>query len=412
MPFKEIHPMDERWSLVREMLRAEESVSELCHRYQVGRSTGYRWKDRFEIEGKAGLTDRSHAPHECPHRLSEAIAERIIAVRRNHPRWGPVKVRAWLMDRWPKQHWPWPSTIGELFNREGLTVKRRKRSRVPASAPLSAAVEPNDIWTVDFKGWFRTGDGARCDPLTMEDASSRYCMRCQVLEKMDVEAVWPIFDAAFREFGLPDFMRSDNGSPFASVGAGGLSPLAVRLIKAGITPQRIEPGKPQQNGRHERMHLTILLEAASPPAANRRAQQRAFDRFRRVYNEERPHQALGNKPPARFYRPSLRRYSGRLREPEYAGDVDVRRVRNNGEIKWRGNLVYLSGTLRDEPVALEEIADARWQVRYGPVELGVINHRGQLERCIAKRRRREGRGAALPNGSAPRPSLDPVARTC
>lgn len=405
MPWKETCPVVERALFVQEYLRGELTMSELCRQHGISRKTGYKFLGRFEAEGKGGLVDRSHAPHACPHGLSGKTIERLIEVRRTHMTWGPRKVRAYLMDRYPRANWPAASTIGDLYAREGLTVPRRKRRKSPASAPFATALEPNDIWTVDFKGWFRTGDGERCNPLTMQDAQSRFLLRCQALEKMDVDAVWPIFDAAFREFGLPQFLRSDNGSPFASVGIGGLSPLSIRVIKAGVTPERIEPGKPQQNGRLERFHLTLARETASPPAADRTAQQRVFNRFRRSYNEERPHEALGQIPPTRIYRPSPRRYSGRLREPEYGGDVEVRRVRSRGEIKWRGNSIYVGEALAGEPVALEEIDDAYWRLRYGPIELGTIDRMGELERPARKRRgRNEGRGAALRNGSAPRPS--------
>jgi hypothetical protein len=203
-------------------------------------------------------------------------------------------------------------------------------------------------------------------------------MRCQVVKRPTGACVWPIFDAALREFGVPLRVRSDNGPPFAGLGAGGLSALAIRLIKAGITPERIAPGKPQQNGRHERFHLTLKNETAAPPAASLRAQQRRFDAFRTLYNEERPHEALGQTPPARHYAASERRYSGRLREPEYESGIDVRRVRHNGEIKWQSHTLYLSQTLSGEPVAAEPIADGLWLLRYGPVELGIVDHRGRL----------------------------------
>lgn len=222
---------------------------------------------------------------------------------------------------------------------------------------LRSSVAPNDVWGIDFKGWFRTGDGRRCDPLSLSDLSTRLILRLQVVERMDTETVWRLLDAAFREYGLPLALRSDNGAPFASTGVGGPSRLAVRLIKAGVVPERIEPGRPQQNGRQERLHLTVQQETASPPAASLRAQQRRFDAFRREFNEERPHEALGQMPPARLYVPSLRSYSGRLREPQYEAAWEVRRVRSNGEIKWGGELLYISEALAGEPVGLEPIAD-------------------------------------------------------
>jgi transposase InsO family protein len=286
-----------------------------------------------------------------------------------------VKVRAYLERGAPKTDWPVASTIGELFDREGLTVKRRLRRRSPpSSAPFAHCGAANDVWCIDFKGWFLTGDGKRCEPLTVTDAYSRYLLRCQALPHTDTDHVWPVLDAAFREFGLPHYMRSDNGSPFASCGAGGLSKLSVKLIKAGVTPERIAPGKPQQNGRHERMHLTLLQDVADPPAHSMREQLRRLRHFQQMYNEERPHQALDNATPAERYRASARRFDGILREPEY-GDQDVRRVRLNGEIKLDGKFVYINAALAGEPVGLVE-SEGCWTISYGPIMLGTIAYRG------------------------------------
>jgi putative transposase len=381
MPWRETCAMDERGLLVLDFCKGEMSIAELCRQYGVSRKTGYKWIARYEAEGLAGLEDRSHAPNECPHRISESVRYQVLAVRRAHPTWGPRKVRAWLEDRAPRRYWPAASTIGTWFDAAGVTVSRRRRCRVPESAPFNACSAANDVWTVDFKGWFRTADGERCDPLTLSDAHSRYLLRCQAVERPNDASVWPIFDAAFREFGLPKAVRSDNGPPFASRAAGGLSRLAVRLIKAGIVPERIEPGKPQQNGRHERFHLTLQHDTATPPAANRRAQQRRFDAFRKIYNEERPHEALGQTPPARSYAISPRRYSGRLREPEYPEAVHVRRVRAKGEIKWRGELVFISEVLAGEAIGCDESDDGICTLRYGPIVLGHIDSRSRLVRC-------------------------------
>jgi transposase InsO family protein len=372
--------MEERGLFIAEVLKEEASIAELSRRYEISRKTAYKWISRYEAEGMMGLKEGSHAPHHCPHRLSETIAEQVIEVRHAHPTWGARKIRAWLMDHRPKGKWPAASTIGELFEEHGLMVKRRRRLKVPLSAPFNSCHSANDVWTVDFKGWFRTSDGERCDPLTLKDAHSRYLLRCVAVQRPNGECVWPIFDAAFREFGLPKAMRSDNGAPFASLAAGGLSKLSVRLIKAGVIPERIMPGKPEQNGRHERFHLTLKRDTANPPAANRGAQQRRFDAFRRLYNEERPHEALGQTPPARHYAPSQRTYSGRLREPEYAAGLVVRRVRRNGEIRWRGNTLFLSEVLIGEPVGCDEQDDGSWCLTYGPVELGIIDNRGRLVR--------------------------------
>jgi hypothetical protein len=241
----------------------------------------------------------------------------------------------------------------------------------------------------------------------LSDLATRYVLRLQVLRRPDGEHVWPVLDAAFREFGLPKVMRSDNGAPFASTGAGGLTRLAVKLIKAGVVPERIAPGKPHENGRHERLHLTVEIEAVNPPAANARAQQRRFDEFRRVFNEVRPHEALGQTPPARHYHPPPSAYSGRLREPDYPSDHAVRRVRHSGEIKWRGERVFLSEALIGEPVGLAAIGDGLWLVRYGPIELGHVDAAGKFHKPAPQRRKTCGfvdNACALPTTpQAPQP---------
>jgi transposase InsO family protein len=352
-----------------------ESFAAVCRRFGMSRRVGYKWLGRYEEAGVAGLVDRSRAPHSHPQAMPDAIAERCLAVRRAHPRWGPAKVRAWLLRRAPQLHWPVASSIGDLFDREGLTVKRRLRRRSPpSSAPFADCTAPNDVWCVDFKGWFRTGDGSRCEPLTLSDAHSRYLLRCQAVARTDQAHVWPVLDAAFREFGLPWALRSDNGPPFASRGPGGLSKLSVKVIKAGVVPERIAPGKPQQNGRHERMHLTLLQDTADPPARSLRAQLVRLRAFQHLYNDERPHEALGNDTPAEHYTASPRRFDGVLREPGYGADHDIRRVRHNGEIRWHGETIYISEALTGEPIGLLEDADGNFTVCYGPILLGVIAH--------------------------------------
>jgi len=376
MPWRETEAMEERMKFLSDYLRGELSMSALCRFYGVSRKTGYKWLGRYRAEGLLGLEERSRRPMSSSGSVSEEIAAAILSVRGRHMTWGPRKVRAWLLDRHPDICWPAASTIGVLFDRAGLTVPRRRRVRVPPrTEPLAHCQAVNDIWTVDFKGWFRTGDGVRCDPLTIQDAHSRYLLRCRALAHTDGAAVWRQFDVLFRAYGLPRAVRSDNGPPFASRAAGGLSRLAVKLIKAGVMPERIEPGKPQQNGRHERLHLTLKQDTASPPAGSRRAQQGRFDRFEKIYNQERPHEALGQRPPASLYRPSPRVYSGRLESPDYRQDLQRRRVRSNGEIKWRGHLLFISEVLAGEPVGLEERDDGQWRVSYGPLDLGLINHK-------------------------------------
>jgi transposase InsO family protein len=375
MGWTETCAVDERMRFVVAVGKREESVAALCRRFGVSRKTGYKWLERYDEAGVEGLLDRSRAPLNHPQALSAAIAERCLAVRRAHPTWGPVKVRAWLARRAPRTQWPAVSTIGALFDREGLTVKRRVRHRSPpSSVPFAHCGAANDVWCMDFKGWFLTGDGTHCEPLTLSDAHSRYLLRCQVMGRTDEDHVWPVLDAAFREFGLPSRLRSDNGAPFASRGAGGLSKLSVKVIKAGVVPERIAPAKPQQNGRLERLHLTLLQDTADPPARSLREQIDRFKAFQKLYNEERPHQALGNDTPAEHYELSPRRWDGVLREPEYDEGHAVRRVRHNGEIRWRNDTVYINAALIGEPISLRETADDSWTVFYGPIALGVIPH--------------------------------------
>jgi transposase InsO family protein len=310
-------------------------------------------------------------------------------------------VRAYLERGAPKTNWPAASTIGELFDREGLTVKRRLRRRgPPSSAPFADCEAANDTWCIDFKGWFVTGDGKRCEPLTITDAHSRYLLRCQALARTDADHVWPVLDAAFREFGLPLYMRSDNGSPFASIGAGGLSRLSVNLIKAGVTPERITPGKPQQNGRHERMHLTLLQDAASPPSRSMRDQVKRLREFQRIYNDERPHESLDNATPAERYTASPRRFDGILRSPEY-DHQEVRWVRRNGEIKLGGKFVYINAALAGEPVGISE-GEGCQNIKYGPINLGTIAYR--TDKLRKPKRKRCGLGdnaARCPQGPQP-----------
>lgn len=377
MGYLETRAVDKRMRFVTAVEAGEETVAALCRRFDLSRKTGYKWLERYRAEGLDGLCDRSRAPLVHPRAVAAAIAERCLEARHAHPTWGPVKVRAWLERRAPEVAWPAASTIGVLFDRAGLTVRRRVRRRAPPTgAPFAACGAANEVWCIDFKGWFLTGDGRRCEPLTLSDAHSRYLLRCQALRRCDAAHVWPVLDAAFREFGLPERLRSDNGAPFASTGAGGLSRLAVKVIKAGVRPERIAPGKPQQNGRHERLHLTLLGDTASPPAPGLREQLDRFRRFQRLYNEERPHAALGNDTPAEHYAPSPRRWDGVLREPAYGAGGEVRRVRPNGAIRHQGSEVYVSQALAGEPVGLVEGADGCWHVRFGPIALGVIDHGG------------------------------------
>jgi transposase InsO family protein len=278
---------------------------------------------------------------------------------------------------------PAASTIGDLLKRSGLIRPRRRRLRVPLhSSPLQPSDRPNGLWAVDFKGHFALGDRSRCHPLTMSDDYSRYLLKCEGLSEPKTKPVRVEFERAFLEFGMPDRIRTDNGAPFASTSLGGLTELSVWWIKLGIVPERIEPGKPEQNGRHERMHRTLKDETTRPPCATLVEQQRTFDRFRHEYNDVRPHEALKQKPPAKVYVTSARAYSDRLREPEYGDDVLVRRTDEQGRLYRKGKRLLLTPCLSSEPVGLRAIDDGRWELLYGPVVLGVLNETRDEPRIV------------------------------
>jgi len=373
MPWRETCPMDQRVALVGDWLRQEWTITELGVRYGVSRKTVYKWVDRYATDAWDGLGERSRAPHQHGRARAAAVWEAVLAVRRAHPTWGPKKLRAVLQARESTTGWPAASTIGDRLRAAGLSApRRRRRSVVPLTQPLAAAQAPNDVWAADFKGWFRTRDGTRCDPLTINDACSRYALCCQIVDPSE-RGVRPWFERVFREYGLPRALRTDNGAPFATTGAGRLSHLAVWWLKLGIQVDRIAPGHPEQNGRQERFHLTLQQEASTPPAATRAAQQTRFDHVRRVYNEDRPHEALGQQPPARRYVASPRPYPARIEDPWYDATHAVRRVKETGQIKWHGDLVFVSEAVRGEWVGVAETAHGDWLVRFMQVELGQID---------------------------------------
>ena len=358
MPWTVSGVMEKRKEFVTDLLSGDWTMSELCRMHGISRPTGYAVQRRYAAAGEAGLAVRSHAPARHPNQTPAAIEQLVLCLRRAHPLWGPRPLKKVLEDRNPHVAIPAASTIGSIVEREGLTRHRPKRRRVaPYLQPFAAVEAPNDEWACDFKGWMRTGDGERIDPLTISDSSSRYLLRCQAVDKADTVRVRSIFEAAFREYGMPWAVRSDNGPPFASCALAGLSRLSVWWIKLGIVPQRIAAGHPEQNGRHERMHRTLKEATAAPPKANRRMQQQAFDRFRREYNEERPHQALAMQTPDAVYRSSPRVFPGRVPEPQYDTTMKVRRVFEHGQFFFNRHDVFLSKVLAGERIGLLPIDD-------------------------------------------------------
>lgn len=375
MPWKECSVLDQRLEFVAMFLKEELSMADLCRAFSVSRKTGYKLIHRYEMFGPDGLYDLSRAPHSHPNAVSDEVELAIIALRSLHPTWGPRKLLAYLARTSPEVSWPVTSTIGFILKRKGLVVPRRRRSKVIHAGlpPFAPDIGPNSIWSADFKGQFTLGDGNRCYPLTITDSFSRLILRCQGLPSTHTEGVRPIWIAAFREYGLPAAIRTDNGAPFASHGLGGLSRLAVWWIKLGITSERIKPGRPQQNGRHERMHRTLKEETAKPPSHDMRAQQRAFDRFRHEYNHVRPHEALGQVTPVSMYEPSVREYPLRLPRIEYPSSMTVRKVRTTGYVRWRGHMLFVSEILIGEPVGFDPIDDRYFRLHYGPAPLTVLD---------------------------------------
>lgn len=374
MVWRETGIMDERLRFVVDCLADEETMSALCAAYGISRKIGYKWLGRYREFGPEGLHDLPRAPLNHGRATAPELVERIVAAKEAHPLWGPKKILARLKRVEPTCGWPAASTTGEILKRHGLVGRRRRRWKAVGNGPWPEPQGPNAVWTGDHKGWFRTRDKWRCEPLTVMDASSRYLLALEATGSTGDAEAWPVFERLFEEHGLPDRFRSDNGPPFASPGVTGLTPLAVRFVKLGITLERIAPGKPQQNGRHERFHLT-MLPMAETPEADRAAQGQAFEAFRRSYNEERPHEALAMDTPAQHYRPSQRAMPRTPPEPDYSAEAAVRRVRHNGEIKWNGGFVYVSQTLAGEAIAATQTEDGQWALSFHAHPLGIIDTR-------------------------------------
>jgi putative transposase len=397
MGWKETSVVEERFKFIQEHQSGDWSVAELCRRHGVSRKTGYKWLERYESEGLEGLRDQSRAPLHHPNEVLAEVAEAVQDLRRQHPLWGPEKLHARLQRDAPEIVWPAASTIGELLKRKGMTVPPKRHRRVaPSLNPLSQAAAANQVWCIDFKGWFRCGDGSRCDPLTITDAYSRYLLKCQVMVGMDARNVRGVMEPLFREFGLPNDMLQDNGEPFASSGIGGLSSLSVWWVKLNIRPVRIPPGKPQYNGKHERMHRSLKAATAAPPAGNLRLQQQAFDAFREEYNYERPHEALQMRTPGEFYQPSCRQYPSRLAEPEYGNGWEVRRVRECGSIRWWSESVFVGRALMGEAIGLEPVNDGLWRIWFYKYPLGMFDDRKRkITKLDEAHRHPAGDGVAL-----------------
>jgi transposase InsO family protein len=373
MPWKESCHVHERMLFVVRLEKGER-MTDLCREFGISRKTGYKIHARYKELSVVGLYDAKRAPENIPHRTPPEVAERILKLRRKHPTWGAPKLRAWLVER-EGGRWPAVSTIGVLLQKSGMVRPQRRRRAVEACVTgLSVPTQTNDLWCIDFKGQFRLRNGHYCYPLTVTDAQSRFILICEGMERIDGERVWQELERTFRRFGLPKAIRSDNGSPFASRGLCGLSKLSARWIGLGIKHERIEPGKPQQNGRHERMHRTLKAETTRPAAASMLAQQERFDRFCEIFNHERPHEALEQMTPSSHYVPSTRPYAAM--SLVYPLHDDVRTVTSCGHVsvtRKRGTSIFVSTALAGLRVGIRELEDDRWLISYADIDLGICD---------------------------------------
>jgi transposase InsO family protein len=372
MPWKEASPMGQRTQFIADDLRDVLSITELCAMYGVTRKTGYKWIDRYLGQGPAGLEERARRPRRSPNETPEDIVVAMLEARRHHPSWGGQKLLALLRKRHPR--WPLPgrSTACDILRRHGMVPRRRQRRRIGhPGKPTSPILGPNEVWSADFKGQFRTGDGRYCYSLTVADGFSRYLLGCPALSSTAVAAAKPVCTRLFQEYGLPKRIRSDNGVPFATNTLARLSTLSAWWVRLGILSELIEPGHPEQNGRHERMHRTLKAETTRPAAGSLAAQQRRFNVFRTEFNDERPHEALDQQTPAACYAVSPRPMPDRLPPLEYLDRCEVRYVSANGGIRW----VNVSIVCVGEYVGLEEMADGIWNVYCGPLRLGRWHER-------------------------------------
>lgn len=377
MPWEASTVYEQRVRFVLEVQQGYFTFSESCARYNISRTAGYRWWRRYQELGFEGLHDRSHRPHHCPHATPEPVERRVVELRKEFG-WGPRKIRKLVLKEFGRA--PARETIGRIFERHDLVSKKRKRPRVAGhpGKPLTPMDAPNAIWTVDFKGEFKMGNGRYCYPLTVQDGFSRFLLACKALHSTRTDLAKPVFIKLFREFGLPAVIRSDNGAPFASIALARLSRLSTWWIRLGIRPETIQPGKPQQNPRHERMHRTLKREATKPPRGNLSAQQRHFNCFRHTFNHIRPHESLDDDTPASWYHASSTPYPSVLPSIDYPPHFEVRKVSSNGGIRWHSVWVNISSVLSSELIGFEPIGPALWQVYFGPLTLGWFDENTHL----------------------------------
>ncbi len=377
MPWTETCVMDERVKFIIEVLDGTYSMSELCSYYNISRKSGYKWLDRYQQGGMESLRDRSRAPHAHPNETSAQVKQAILAIKSRFSKWGAPKIRVRLEREYPGwDSYPAVSTIGLFLREQNLTCPRkRRRKATPTESPLTNGLYANHVWCADFKGHFNTGNGHRCNPLTITDHASRYLLCCRHLDRMSYKLTKMRFERAFGEYGLPEVIRTDNGSPFASRGLGGLSRLSYWWIRLGIYPERIKPGHPEQNGRHERMHKTLKDHTAKPPAKTLAKQQDRFNEFHKEYNDERPHEALQMLTPSDCYSCSTRQFPSRLPQVYYPEHMLPTYVRLHGDINYKGRRLFTTESLQGEYVGIEQMDEDTSLLWYCNYLLGRIDHR-------------------------------------
>lgn len=373
MPWKESRASDERLKFIAEVLSGDSTMTDLCRHFGISRKTGYKWKKRYEVGGTAALVDLGRRPHSHPSAMPESTRKRIIEMRQQHPTWGARKIRARLQRIEATKCWPAASTIHRAVAAAGMIRLARKRRTVPYVQPLVPATRPNQVWCMDFKGSFECGNGERCDTFTVTDAFSRFVLYCQAIDNLGHEEVDRICDALMKNYGVPERIRTDNGTPFSSISGLGISKLSVKWARLGIVHERIEPGKPTQNGRHERLHRTLKEDTASPPAQSLAKQRERFLAFQHCFNEQRPHQALLMQTPASVYRTSMQAFPDSINDITYDDRHIVRPVRRNGTIRWRGKEVFITEVLRRERIGLLPILSGAFQVHFGQLYLGILD---------------------------------------
>ena len=377
MPLKERTIVDIREEMALAALARCASISDVAEQFGMSRPTVRLWRDRYRSEGRAGLSDRSHAALSCPHRTAEAVEELIVAARERWG-WGSKKLLERLREEHAEINFPPRSTVDAILSRRGLVRVQKERRRCSGPRAVAAryeASEPSELTTIDYKGQFRLKDGRYCYPLTMMDSVSRYLLACEALPSTDLPHAWPVIERVFREHGLPKAMQSDNGPPFGTANGGRFSTMSVRLMALGIQPVFSRPGKPQDNARHERMHRDLKAHIIGHRGWNERQQQKFFDQFRRIYNVERPHEGIGQDRPARWFLPSPRSYPRKPRQPEYAAHWEKRKVMINGVLRWHSADVFLSEPFGGYTVAFEPIDVDLWRVRFYEFVIGTFDER-------------------------------------